>query len=117
VTVRWLRALARVQGVGLRPLVGLVMEPLDVGLELRFVHSPHTAAPDLDGRELAGANEGVDLGHADAEIGRNVFQGQETRLDGAPSTTTGPLAVCRVHLAKLAPPDEGGLDLTLFAAV
>jgi hypothetical protein len=57
----------------LSPDLGLVVEPLDKGLELSSVYSPYTPAPDLYGRELAGANEGVSLRHADVEVDRDVL--------------------------------------------
>jgi hypothetical protein len=65
--------LARVERVIPGPSLGLVVEPLDVGLELALVDPPDAAAPDLDGGELARPDERVDLGDAHAQVGGDVL--------------------------------------------
>lgn len=88
----------------LSPLLGFFVEPVDVFLELTTIDSPHAAAPDLDSGELAGTDERVDLGHADAQVGGNSVQGEETRFDLGHRRT---IAVVRV----------GYLNLRTFAIV
>jgi hypothetical protein len=99
-----------------RPFMSLLVEAFDVGLELRLVDPPHASAPDLDGRKLAGANERVDLRNAHAQVGRDVLEREETRLDGRPVPAAS-RAGFRAHLAKIAPCKREFLDLTLFANV
>lgn len=67
--------------MGLGPLGGLLLEAFEPGVELVLVDPPEAAAPDLDGGELAGADQGVDLGGADVEVGGEVVEGEVTRLD------------------------------------
>ena len=67
--------------MGLGEALRLFVKSIDVRLELFEVHSPDPTAPDLDGRELARPDERVDLRHADVEIGRNVLERQEARLE------------------------------------
>ncbi len=63
------------------PLLGLPMKALDVLLELLAIDSPDTAAADLDCGECSRAHECIGLGNAHVEVGRDLFQGQETWLD------------------------------------
>lgn len=73
--------LAGVERVLHGPLSGLAMEPVDVGLELFDIDAPHAPAPDLDGRKLPGSHDRIDLGDADTEVGGDVFESEEARLD------------------------------------
>jgi hypothetical protein len=72
---------AGVQRMRSGPLLGLVVEPFHVGLQLTFVDPPLTAAADLYGGELTGSDEGVSLGDAHVEVDRDVLEFQEPRLD------------------------------------
>lgn len=99
-----------------RPLLSLLMETVDVRLELCLVDPPDASAADLDRRELARAHERVDLGNADAEVGRDVLQGEEARLNGGAAPPP-PGTRFRAHPRKLAPPEPEILDLNPFAVV
>ena len=55
------------------PLTRFFVKPLDVRLELLTVDSPDPAPAHLDRRQLARADEGVCLRHADGEVGRDVL--------------------------------------------
>lgn len=55
------------------PFTRLLVEPLDIRLELLPVDPPHPASADLDRRQLARADEGICLGHADGEVRRDVL--------------------------------------------
>jgi hypothetical protein len=48
-------------------LAGVGIQALDVLLENAGLDPPLTPATDLDGREVAAADEGVDLGRGDVE--------------------------------------------------
>lgn len=50
-----------VEGVLLGPLLRFLMQSLDVGLELRSVYSPNTAASYLDRGKASGSHERIDL--------------------------------------------------------
>ena len=108
--------LPRVERMRLGPSLRFVVKPVDVGLELRLVHPPDAATADLDRGELARANERVDLGDADAQIGGDVLEREKAWLDGrlVPATSR---AGFRAHLPKIAPSRGGLLDLALFAIV
>lgn len=67
--------------MGLRPGLSLLVHPLDVGLELSPVDAPDPASTEFDGRKIPRSDERIDLGHADVEIGRNIFEGQESGFD------------------------------------
>jgi hypothetical protein len=67
--------------MALSPCSGLLVEALDIGLELGAVDPPHSSAADLDRGKLPGADERVHLSHADVQIGRDVVEREETRLD------------------------------------
>ena len=74
----------------LRVLLRFLMGSLDVCLELLSVYAPDTTAPDLDGRELAGSHERVDLGDAHAQVSGHVLERHEARFDAAgPRSTRG----------------------------
>lgn len=64
----------------LSPRHGFFMQPLYVGLELLAIDPPDTAAPDLDRRKFPGSDQCVHLRNADAEIGPDVLEGEETGL-------------------------------------
>lgn len=102
--------------MSLRPFVRLLVKPLDVGVELRPVHPPHAAPADLYGRKLAGANERVNLGHADREICRHIVKGQKARLD-LRSSVIGSTGLALGHDPTIAPDEGGYLHLKSFAAV
>ncbi len=57
----------------LRPLLGFLMKPLDVLIQLVLVHSPDAAASDLDRRQLARPDQRIDLGNRDAQVGGHVL--------------------------------------------
>lgn len=101
--------------MSLRPFLSLLVKALDVGLELRPVDTPHAPPSDLDRRELSGADQGVDLGNADREIRRYVFQSEKARFDlGSAVAGAG---VGLGHPATIAPDHLGYLHLASFAAV
>ena len=104
--------LARIQGMLPGPCTRLFVKPLHVSLELVPIDAPHPPAPDLDRRQVARSNEGVDLRDADAQVGGDVFEREEARLDG-PAT----LLVLLGHRAKLSPASLRIPDLTTFAYV
>ena len=98
-----------------RPLLRFLVEPLHVILELLAVDAPHAAAPDLDRRQLSGADERIHLRHADAQIDGYVVERQKARLDLD-------LPVWRArrvlgHLLTIAAVGVGYLYLASFAAV
>ena len=78
---------------GLR--VGLLVHPLDEGLELDRLHPPLTAPADLQRAQVAAPDQGVDLGGRGGEDLRDVGEGQETRF--AVTGSHGPhyASVCR----------------------
>lgn len=88
----------------LRPLLGFLVEPLDVLLQLPSIDTPHAPAPDLDRRQLAGAHERINLGNADTQIGRHIVQSQKARLDLG-------------HSRTIAADGDGYLNLRTFALV
>lgn len=57
----------------LGPLLGFLVKPLDVLLQLPSVDAPYASAPDLDRRQLSGPHQRVHLGDADAQIDRHVL--------------------------------------------
>ena len=65
----------------LRPSLGFFVKTLDVLLELLAVHTPYASTTDLDRGQLAGADERIDLRHADAQIFRHIVQGEKSCLD------------------------------------
>ena len=65
----------------LRVFLGFAFQTLDVGGKLVAVDPPHTAASDLNGGKGPRANKRVGLGGADAQINRNILEGEEPRLD------------------------------------
>ena len=96
------------------PHLRLFVKAIDIGLQLLAVDPPHSSAPDLDRGELARSNERVDLRNADAQVGRDVFESQESGLDVGPRLFRGWLAW---HGPRIAGDDDGYMDLTLFAPV
>ena len=66
--------------MSLRPLLGLLVQPLHIGLELPPIDAPDPAAPDLDGWKLSGANQRVHLRDADRQVDRHIVEGQKARL-------------------------------------
>src|SRR5215218_4834908 len=81
---RWLRSvfLRRAdERVLARPVGRLLVHALDVALELQAVHPPDAAPAELDRRQLAAADQRVDLGGADVEDRGHVLQRVEPGLD------------------------------------
>jgi len=101
-----------------RPLLGLLVEPFDVRLELLLVDAPHAAAPDLDGRQGPRANQRVGLRDADVQEGGYVVERQEARLDDDPlrwGVPSGDLGFSH-HALKRSNPFGQSVDLPLFAS-
>lgn len=74
-------SLAGIERVLLGPRAGFFVEPRDVRLELLAVDAPDPAATDLDRGEASATDQGIHLGHADAEVGGYIFEGQKPGLD------------------------------------
>jgi hypothetical protein len=72
---------AGVERVVFSPLVGFDVKSLDVGIELFPIDAPDPTPADLDGRELTGSNERIDLRDADVQVRRYVLERQEPGLD------------------------------------
>lgn len=70
-----------VQPVSSSARFGILMKPVDVGVELRSIDPPHAAPSDLHGRELTGSNEGIDLRDAHIQVCGDIFQSKQARLD------------------------------------
>ena len=98
----------------LSPCLGLLVKLLDVCLELLPVDPPHAAAPDLDRRELSGADEGVHLRNAHAQVGGHVIEREESRLDLGTGLFGRRLPW---HAPRITADEDGYMDLGLFAAV
>jgi hypothetical protein len=73
--------IALVQRMRLRPLPGLLLQPLDVRVELLPVDTPYTPAAELNPGQLSRANKRVGLRCAHVEVGGNVLKGEKPRLD------------------------------------
>ena len=99
-----------------RPLLGLLVQPLHVGLELAPIDTPDPTTPDLDGRKLTGANQRVHLRDADRQVNRHVVEGQKTRLYLG-STIAGATGIRSGHRPTIAPDHDRYLHLASFAAV
>jgi hypothetical protein len=94
------------------PLTSLVVEPLDVGLELTLVDTPHASPTDLYRREITATDERVHLLNADAQVDRDVLEGHEAgfkRGRGTPRFVT--------HLPTVASRTYRYMILTTFASV
>ena len=63
------------------PLTGLLVQPIDVGLQLLLVDAPHAPAADLYRGKVPTAHQRIDLLDADTEIFRHVLQSHEPGLD------------------------------------
>jgi hypothetical protein len=99
------------------PRLGLFVEPVDERLELLAVHPPDATAPDLDRGELARPDESVDLRNAHAQIGRDIVERQEARLDLGPFRPLVPSGIPARHAPTIAAVDDGYMDLASFALV
>ena len=99
------------------PRLGLFVEPVDERLELLSVDPPDAPAPDLDRGELARSDESVDLGNAHAQIGRDIVERQEARLDLGPFWALVPRGIPAGHMLTIAAVDDGYMDLASFALV
>src|SRR4029453_19397411 len=64
-----------------RPVGGLLVHALDVGVELETVHTPHATPAQLDRRKLAAADQRIDLGDPDIEDRGHILQRVEPGLD------------------------------------
>ena len=64
----------------LGPFARLLQQALDVFVELTAVDPPHAAPTDLDGGQLAGAHQRVDLGVTHVEIACRLVEGEEAGL-------------------------------------
>lgn len=74
-----------IEGVSFCPLLGFLMKPFDVGLELCPIDPPNAAASYLDRRETPGSNERIDLRAAHIKKLSNIFKSHEARLGRASS--------------------------------
>ena len=101
------------------PLLRFLVEFVEIGVELIPVDPPHAPAPQFDGGETSGPNQGVDLRHADAEVIGHVFKREEPWLQGRLGSLLSALgsALWWGHPMKIAPPDDRYLDLVPFAPV
>ena len=99
------------------PRLGLFVEPVDERLELLAIDPPDAPTPDLDRGELARPDEGVDLRNAHAQIGRDVVEGQEARLDLGPFWALVASDIPVGHAPTIAAVDDGYMDLASFAVV
>lgn len=98
------------------PLLGFLVEAFHVVLQLLAIDAPDPAASDLYRRQFAGANKRVHLGHADAEVGRHIVEGEEAGFDLDLAVTGGAIGVLG-HRPKIAADHVGYLHLASFAAV
>lgn len=101
----------------LSPRARLFVQAVDVGLELRLVYAPHPSTSDLDRGELARPHECVSLGDAHVQVGGDVLQGEEARLD-LPAGASGRVVTFPLrHNGTIAPPSVRYVDLNAFAWV
>lgn len=102
----------------LRPGLGLLVKTVEVGVELIAIDPPYAPASQLDSRQITGTNERINLRDAHGEVGRNVLEGEEARLQrlGSGLGAFG-RALCGGHLPTIAPANDRYLDLFPFAAV
>lgn len=63
------------------PPSSLFMETLDVSVELLPIDSPDAPAADLDGGELPGAHDRIDLRNADVQEHRHILEREKPRPD------------------------------------
>ena len=100
------------------PLLRIFVQPLEIGIELPSIHPPYAPAADLDGGEVARADQRVHLRNTHAQVGRNVFQGHETRFHARRGRLRAlRRTLWRGHGGKIASYDVGSMDLVLFAPV
>jgi hypothetical protein len=57
----------------LGPRLGFLMQPVDEHFQLFSIHAPDPSPSYLDRWEFPGPDQGVDLRHAHAQIGRDVL--------------------------------------------
>ena len=100
------------------PSFRLGLQAIDVLVQLFAVDTPDAAPADLDSRQVAGSDEGINLRNAHGQVSRDVFEGQKARFEsrsrGAPTLVR---TVPGRHVGKIAPGGRGNLDLSLFARV
>jgi hypothetical protein len=77
-----------IQRVRLSPLLGLLLQPFDIGVELATVDPPYPPATKLDPRQLTGSHERVGLRSADVQVRRDVLESEEAGFD-----TRGPATI------------------------
>jgi hypothetical protein len=70
------------------PFGRLLVHPLDVGLELVAVHPPHAPPAQLDGGQLAAADQRIDLRHPHVEDRGHVLERVEPRFDAGSGHAT-----------------------------
>lgn len=102
------------------PFLRGLVEPLDVSLQLVAIHAPDSSASDLDRGQLAGPNEGVDLGDADTQVCRHVLEREKPRFDPGRGLRRSPTPLRSLlgrHRPTLAPVGPQGVDLVPFARV
>jgi len=100
--------------MSLRPLLSLLVKAFDVAVELGAVHAPDAPTSDLYSRKLARADKGIDLRHADRQVGRHVLESEKAGFDLRSAGATGR---CPGHLPTIAPDHDRYLHLESFAAV
>jgi hypothetical protein len=101
-----------------RPFLGFFMKTVEVSVQLGAVDPPDPSPAQLDGRHLAGPDQGIDLGNADAQVCGHVLQSQESRLEtGGGGLGAFRSALRRGHRPTIAPGNDRSLDLVPFAAV
>ena len=103
----------------LGPLLSVLMEFVEVGIQLIPIYPPHAPASQLDGGKAARADQGIDLRNAHAQIVGHVFEREESGLQGRLSCLLSALgsALRGGHRLKIAPARGRYLDLASFAPV
>jgi len=101
------------------PFLSLLMEFVQVSIQLIPIYPPYAPAPQLDGGEAAGTDQGIDLRNAHAQIVGHVFEREESRLQSRLSCLFSALgsALGGGHRLKIAPAGGRYLDLASFAPV
>ncbi len=87
--------------MSVHPFLGVAAEPVHISVELATINPPDAAPSDLYSGKLIRADQRVDLANADCEIGRDVIEGEETRLDTRPGVLGGSETGV-AHTARLA---------------
>jgi hypothetical protein len=109
--------ISRIQRVTLGPRFSFLVKPIDIGLELSAIYSPHTSAPEFDRGEIARTHKCIDLRNRHVQVRRHIFQGQESRLDDRFGSAFFLGRGRAGHSGKIAPGADGYRHLTPFTAV